>query len=795
MPDVIPFRAGRLDPTTGAFERTDGSVVQLTTKERQLAIHLAAHPSVDIERQVLLAEVWGYAPTVRTRALDTTIKQLRQKLEVDRRQPDHILTVWGCGYRFEPLTVDEPSHDLLGRDDALLTLQGLLARPGVVLLTGPGGVGKSSLLLAALARRNMVFVALDSVEPGAIEEAVERCLPPSDAPLGSRLATLDATLVLDDAEHLAATLPDIVGRWRTRCPGLTLAITSRIDLDLPARRMEVAPLEPADTMQLLRRTSGDRLTDPAILAELAAAVDGLPLAAELIAPWSLVLPKDDLIVRADELVSRTNGRARSMADVVRRSVDLLPPEVRTTLTACSCFTGAFEAAELEQVHPDPDGLDHLLALRSASLVAAAPGGRLRMLPLLRRLVRVLDPPSLPLRERFATCLVEWAGGEESTRWIPALERSYLDTELPDGLRSRLGITLFAITSRNRSPLFDATFGRTVHRLSAADPDPDVVADGLFVRNALSLRGVLPVAKELLDQGVHQAEPAAAWRRMRARGVRATYDRLRRRSSREDLEVAAALQADHPPHVEGVRAWTELGLLHRAEGSYDQAREAMERACQLARQVDDPATLAMACFRRAATLQVIGHPRPALVVFDQAHRVALTHGMPAYADIIQRGSCPARHDLGDLDGAETILSSPGTFDQGFFPGSVLCFRALLAIERHELSVALELVGRARGFVTSLDGPLPPLVDLVEGITRAGCGDPDAVALLERATRVPVDTVRTIAAVWLAALERGPVPSASSPALSALVDTLARRGQGPGPRVGAHARILHAWWGTV
>jgi DNA-binding response OmpR family regulator len=52
-------------------------------------------------RQDLLKNVWGHRAAVLTRTVDSHVSELRQKLERDPADPDHIHTVWKVGYRFE----------------------------------------------------------------------------------------------------------------------------------------------------------------------------------------------------------------------------------------------------------------------------------------------------------------------------------------------------------------------------------------------------------------------------------------------------------------------------------------------------------------------------------------------------------------------------------------------------------------------------------------------------------------------------------------------------------------------
>jgi len=76
--------------------------VELTPLEAALLGYLAARPRKAISREELLTEVWGYAPTARTRTLDNTVVRLRRKIEVDPSEPAHVVTVRGVGYTFEP---------------------------------------------------------------------------------------------------------------------------------------------------------------------------------------------------------------------------------------------------------------------------------------------------------------------------------------------------------------------------------------------------------------------------------------------------------------------------------------------------------------------------------------------------------------------------------------------------------------------------------------------------------------------------------------------------------------------
>ena len=61
---------------------------------------LASHPGIVLSRETLLDKVWTADIHVTERSVDTLIKRLRQKVEVNPAEPELILTVWGSGYKF-----------------------------------------------------------------------------------------------------------------------------------------------------------------------------------------------------------------------------------------------------------------------------------------------------------------------------------------------------------------------------------------------------------------------------------------------------------------------------------------------------------------------------------------------------------------------------------------------------------------------------------------------------------------------------------------------------------------------
>jgi DNA-binding response OmpR family regulator len=78
----------------------NGEAVSLSAKEYQLLCYLLERPNAVVSRDELLEQVWGYRAATNTRTVDVHLGQLRSKLEEDPKQPRHLLTVHGSGYRF-----------------------------------------------------------------------------------------------------------------------------------------------------------------------------------------------------------------------------------------------------------------------------------------------------------------------------------------------------------------------------------------------------------------------------------------------------------------------------------------------------------------------------------------------------------------------------------------------------------------------------------------------------------------------------------------------------------------------
>ena len=89
-----------LDPAERSAWK-DGAPVELTAKEFDLMELLMRNPGRVYSRENLLNVVWGYEYVGDYRTVDVHIRRLREKLEENPAEPDHILTKWGVGYYFK----------------------------------------------------------------------------------------------------------------------------------------------------------------------------------------------------------------------------------------------------------------------------------------------------------------------------------------------------------------------------------------------------------------------------------------------------------------------------------------------------------------------------------------------------------------------------------------------------------------------------------------------------------------------------------------------------------------------
>ena len=332
-----------------------------------------------------------------------------------------------------PLPVSTTS--LLGRDRAIDEVAGLVERSGarLVTLTGPGGVGKTRLAVAAGERLRdrfgggTVFVPLDTVtEPGLALAAVGRMAGADLARTGPPLEALAETfgddawlLILDNLEQVLQVAPDL-GELLARCPRVVILATSRTVLGLRAEREypvqplalpawpAAVPLEeleswPAVALFVDRARAvrpGFALTEgnAAAVAEICRRLEGLPLAIELAAARTRLLDPAALLDRlAASLDALGTGaidlpeRQRTLRATVEWSVGLLADAERSLLEVTAVFVDGWTIPAAAQVADlaEAQALELSEALARHSLVyvdSTGLGPRSRMLETVREFV-------------------------------------------------------------------------------------------------------------------------------------------------------------------------------------------------------------------------------------------------------------------------------------------------------------------------------------------------------------------------------------------------------------------------
>ncbi len=350
-----------------------------------------------------------------------------------------------------------PVSSLRGRDGEVGRVAELLGRCRLVTLAGTGGVGKSRLaahVAHAVAGRyddGVVSVELATLrQPAEVAGAVAAALRLTDSvaeTLAERivavLAVRRALLVLDNCEHLAGAVAELVEAVTTGTTGVDVLLTSREALRADGEHvLAIRPLAAADAVALL----ADRIraadpeadaTDTATLAGIATRLDGLPLALELAAARVPALGPSGLLAALDEPLDalgrgrRTAApRHRSLRAVVEWSTGLLTETERELFVRLAVFGGAVEADAVVAVCAGP-GLpaavtrQALADLVDRSLVTVAHAGgppRYGMLETLRAFGRgrlVARRDAAALRARHADWALLLAGEVARGRWGPA----------------------------------------------------------------------------------------------------------------------------------------------------------------------------------------------------------------------------------------------------------------------------------------------------------------------------------------------------------------------------------------
>jgi predicted ATPase/class 3 adenylate cyclase len=356
--------------------------------------------------------------------------------------------------------------DFVGRAEDVERVIDALATPGIVTITGPGGIGKTRMMrevhtVALRSERRYdrsYLVALAGARDRlAVESALHAALVPGTADtLSSPARSEEATgtviddvaeavgsrrslVAIDNCEHVIDAVADLVEGITSRCPNVSVLATSREPLGLPNER--VVPLRPlalperpdaspdklaeVDAMRLLLRRARDAGSDLRLTPETAGALvalcrllDGVPLALELAAARLRSTTPDDLCARLEGQMhvldaKRGDPRHRSLYRAIDWSYQLLDPSQQLLMRRLAIFVGGFTLAAAEEVCDDEAlGPPGAVYMNLAELVSKS----LLMFDREQNRYRLLEPVRMFARERLDEHGETAAVAERHAQW-------------------------------------------------------------------------------------------------------------------------------------------------------------------------------------------------------------------------------------------------------------------------------------------------------------------------------------------------------------------------------------------
>jgi predicted ATPase/DNA-binding CsgD family transcriptional regulator/DNA-binding XRE family transcriptional regulator len=687
-----------------------------------------------------------------------------------------------------PGSLPAPLTRLIGREAELSALSVRVQDAEVRLLTvtGPGGVGKTRLAIAAAAAvqnafpDGMAFVDLSPLMDAALVlPAIAGALgvlasvrEPLMATLSTFVATKRLLLLLDNCEPVLGVAPEIA-ILLAGCPGLTVLATSRESLRvrgehefplsplaLPAMECLLAIGELTHSPAVALFVERAHAVQPhfALTADNALAVsaicrrlDGLPLAIELAAARVKVLPPPALLARLEHRLPMLTGggrdlpeRQRTMRDAIAWSYDLLSPNEQALLQRLAVFAGGFTLTAADAVvgsSSESDVFEGLASLIDHSLLqqVAEPEGDPRYVMLetireygLERLAASGETGAvrrehavhfLALAERAAS---EW-WGPEPRPWLERLEVEH------DNLRAALGWSV----------------------------EQEDIEFGLRLASALHwfwrVRGPVSEGRQWTERVLARCLPAAP--ALRAKLLTRAGDLA---MVEHDYPRAVAL------HEESLKIAQELGdrrilawalgfrgLTAVHEDDLERAEELLTRALTEAREVGDDHWIAAALDTRASIASRRGDLDRALALLDEALAAARAAGAAWHVANVVSHLGDVATELGDEERADRLYrDSLGQLweigDRRDFAGALAGFAGLVA-RRGDAERGARLCGVVDALLQVGGVNLPPFgqtsYERTLAAARDGLGDAAFAAARAAGSALPPEAI-------LAEAERGP-----------------------------------------